>query len=711
MRIPLSWLRDYVDVDASPEEIAERLVFSGTEVEAIERLGAPDVDGNRDLYRVGRVVDFVQHPNADRLRLCRVDVGEADPRQIVCGAANFAVGDTVAVVLPGARLPGSGERLKRAKLRGEVSDGMMLSERELQISDEHAGILTLPEEVGEPGMPLDELFALSETVLVLALTSNRGDCQSIHGVAREVATVFRAELRPLPDALPPATGDGEASETVAVRIDAPDRCARFTARVLQDVRVGDAPLRMRQRLAAAGMRPISNVVDITNYVMLASGQPLHAYDARRIRGGLLAVRRARADERLTTLDGRDRRLDPSMLVIADAEGPNGLAGIMGGELSEIAPDTSTLVLEAANFERTGILRTSQDLGLRSEASARFEKGVDPELAAPASAWATALLVEHAGARLVPGFLDARAVTADRQRLTLRPARVGEVLGVEVEASESVRILDALGFEPRQEAEEIHVRVPGQRRDDVTREIDLVEEVGRVVGFQTIPSRMPRLVGQGRLTPAQSLLRRTADQLAGLGLQEAVTTSFAPADAADRYGLAADDPRRAVLRPRNPLSAEYADLRTTIVPHLLRCWPPIRRAAAVTSRSSRSPARTAPFPAGSSPTSRRRSRSASADASAGRRGSARAHRPTSSSSAGSSTVSAAGSACPSPTRASSRRPRRTCTPVARPACSSPARWSASSESSTRGSRSASTSISVGSPSASSTSAACSTAPSR
>jgi phenylalanyl-tRNA synthetase beta chain len=349
MRVPLSWLREYVDVEATAEEIAERLIFSGTEVEAIERLGAPDVAGNRDHFRLGRVLDFVQHPNADRLRLCQVDVGEADPRQIVCGATNFAVGDTVAVVLPGARLPGSGERLKRARLRGEVSDGMMLSERELELSNEHAGIITLPQDVGVPGTLLADLFALSETVLVLALTSNRGDCQSIHGVAREVATAFDVELRPLPAATPPASGEGTAAERIAVVIEAPDRCRRFTARVLDGVRIGVSPLRLRQRLAAAGMRPISNAVDITNYVMLASGQPLHAYDARMIRGGRLVARLARDGELLTTLDGRTRTLDASMLVIADDVGPNGLAGIMGGELAEVADDTTTIVLEAANF--------------------------------------------------------------------------------------------------------------------------------------------------------------------------------------------------------------------------------------------------------------------------------------------------------------------------------------------------------------------------
>ena len=317
MRVPLSWLREYAPVQADAAAVAERLIRLGFEVDRIVRIGAPDEGRNHEHFRIGRVVEFDRHPNADRLRLCRVDVGETEPRQIVCGASNFAAGDTVVVALPGAVLPGADRPLKRAKLRGEVSDGMMLSERELQLSNEHDGIIVL-RDAYEVGSPLRDHVALEDEVLDVEITSNRGDCLSIYGLAREVAAGFGVEPVAPPGREPEPVGPGRTSDVVRVAIEAPDRCLRFAARAFQDVVVGPAPLWMRARLAAADVRAISNVVDVTNYVMVGLGNPLHAYDAERIRGGELVARRSRPGEELVTLDGRRRALDPEMLVIADA---------------------------------------------------------------------------------------------------------------------------------------------------------------------------------------------------------------------------------------------------------------------------------------------------------------------------------------------------------------------------------------------------------
>ena len=331
--------------------------------------------------------------------MCHVDVGEASPRSIVCGAWNFAAGDTVAVALPGTALL-DGRRIARSKLRGETSDGMILSERELDISSEGDGIIVLGDG-WRPGEPLAARLPLVHDVLELEVTSNRADLLSMRGVARDVHAIFGIDLSPLDDSEPPAVGDRLTADWITISIDDEELCPRFTARVFQDVTVGPSPLWLKARVHAAGMRPISNVVDITNYVMHDLGSPMHVYDHARLRGARLTARRARAGETLRTLDGQERALDPSMLVIADAEAPQGIGGIMGGADSEVSESTATIVLEAANFTRAQILRTSQALGLRSEASNRWEKGVDPHLAPVASRAAARLIVQLCGGRMTP----------------------------------------------------------------------------------------------------------------------------------------------------------------------------------------------------------------------------------------------------------------------------------------------------------------------
>ena len=415
MRVPVSWLRDYVPVDMPLEELATRLSISTAEVDGIERRGVHDEDGNLGLFRVGKVVEAEKHPNADRLQLCRVDVGESEPRQIVCGAWNFGAGATVAVALPGAVLP-NGLKLDSRKVRGELSDGMILAEDEIDLGTDHSGIMLLPET--EPGTPLGDVLPLADDVLLVESTGNRADLLSIYGIAREIAALYGLELAPSPGTDPDAQGD----EPVDITIDDLEGCPRYVGRLFRNLEVGQSPVWLRSRLTAAGMRPISNVVDVTNYVMLALGNPLHAFDLKTLAGEKIIVRRAQPGETIRTLDGVDRKLEESDLVIADAERAVAIAGIMGGEETEIGEQTTEVLLEAANFEPTGLYRTSERLRLRTEGSNRWEKGVDPYLAEQAAKLATQLIVETAGAQWV-GHVDVKGDLPERPVISFRPERV------------------------------------------------------------------------------------------------------------------------------------------------------------------------------------------------------------------------------------------------------------------------------------------------
>jgi phenylalanyl-tRNA synthetase beta chain len=547
MRIPVSWLREYVEVAATTVEIAERLAVATGEVERITRRGVADEDGNYGLYRVGRVLEAGKHPNADKLQLCRVDVGEGEPRQIVCGAWNFGEGATVAVALPGAVLP-DGRTLERAKLRGTVSDGMILSERELELGHDHAGILVLPEP-WKPGTLLGDVLPLGEEVLDIELTRNRPDCLAVYGIAREVAALFDAELHPPPGQDPARAED----EPVDVTIEDYGGCPRYVGRLFRDVRVGPSPPWLKARITAAGMRPISNVVDVTNYVMLALGNPLHAFDFETLGGGRIVVRRARPGEEFTSLDGDLRKLDSADLVIADGERAVAFAGIMGGLDTEVRDDSTTILLEAANFEPVGILLSSERHGVRTEGSGRWEKGVDPHLAPQAAALATELIVELAGARWT-GDVDVVGELPERPRVRLRPERVDRLVGLEIPEEEQRRALERLGFELDGET----VAVPTWRARDVTREIDLVEEVARVHGLEKIPFTLPlRSAMWGRLSREQRLRRLVEDVLVGCGFSEVYTLS-----------LAAADPHSDAIRLPAPLTSEHAVLRTTLLEGLV-----------------------------------------------------------------------------------------------------------------------------------------------
>jgi phenylalanyl-tRNA synthetase beta chain len=566
MKVPLNWLREYCDPDLDTAQIEERLTMTGTKVETILRHGAAATEN----FVVGRVLTVEAHPKADRLRVCSVDVGAGGPAGIVCGAPNVAAGQTVAVALPGAVMP-DGTKIKDAKLRGVASAGMILAADELQIDSDHSGIMVLADAKLPPGTPLVDLLSVGTDVLELEVTPNRPDCLGVYGVARELHAATGAPL--VPEPWRGDLGDTGVADFATVVVQCPDLCPRFTARAFADVQIGPSPLWLKARLSAAGQRPINNVVDITNYAMLLTGQPLHAFDLDRVAGARLTVRRARDGEQVTTLDGLLRTLDAEMVVIEDARGPTSIAGVMGGERSEVHAGTTRVLMEVANWHGPNIHRTSWMLGLRSEASSRFEKGLAPEQCEWAQAVATRLMLELCGAHLLPGTIDVCEPLRAAPRIALRGRRVEQLLGMPVASARQAEILCALDFgvsETNVEGEPaLDVAVPAARRSDVTRESDLIEEVARITGLGELPATLPARRGAyGRLTPQQKLRRRAVDALVGRGLYEAVGWTFTDAGLHDRLRLGADDPRRRAPVLENPLSEDQSLLRTTLLGSLL-----------------------------------------------------------------------------------------------------------------------------------------------
>jgi len=547
MKVPVGWLREYVDFDLPVEELARQLVFTSCEVDRIVRQGAPG-GANLQHFVVGKVLEADKHPNADKLQLTKVDVGSGEPRSIVCGAWNFGAGATVAVVLPGGVMPGGELTIEKRKLRGEVSEGMILSERELELGQDHAGIMVLSDDL-EPGTPLSDVLPVGDDILEIETLYNRPDLTSIYGIAREVAALLRTELRPMPGVEPRRDGD----ERVEIAVEDLERCPRYVGRLFRDVQLGESPAWMKARLAGAGRRPISNVVDVTNYVMLALGSPLHAFDYDRLAGGRIVVRRARPGEQLETLDGTMRRLDPDDLVIADAEKPTAIGGVMGGGNTEVSDATANVLLEAASFEPLTVLRSGERHRMRTESQTRWEKGVDPELAGPAARYASQLLVEHAGARWA-GEGEVRGELPAPPVIAYRPAYADAALGLEVPEDEQRERLGRLGFDV---ADDWTVRTPTWRARDVRRDIDVVEEVGRF-RLEHVPATLPvRQEMFGRLKHEQRLRRQIEDVLVGAGLYEAYT-----------YSLQATDPDPDAIELPVPLSSQQRVLRTTLTVGLL-----------------------------------------------------------------------------------------------------------------------------------------------
>jgi len=560
MRVPLEWLHEYCAPPLDARALAERLAMTGTEVERVERHGVAALE----RFVVGRVLEAGPHPNADRLSVCRVDVGNGEPAQIVCGAPNVRAGQTVAVARPGAIMP-DGTKLKAAKLRGLESQGMILAEDELGIGTEHDGIMVLAPL--RPGAPLADVLPLATEVLVLEITPNRPDCLAIYGVAREAHAATGAPLATPPWAEDPGTPGPVAGASVEVLC--PDLCPRFTARVFENVTIGPSPPWLKARLMAAGQRPISNVVDITNYVMLLTGQPLHAFDLDRVAGGKLVVRCAHAGEAVQTLDGQTRILDQEMVVIDDAEGPTSIAGVMGGARSEVASDTARVLMEVANWDGPNIHRTSLKLGLRSEASSRNEKQLQPEQTLEAQAVATQLMIELTGATVKPGTIDVGGPGPEPITIRLRDARVSGLLGAPIPRERCAEILRALEFGVVEADDGLDVTVPFFRRADATREADLIEEVARIDGLDRLPATLPSRHGAaGRLTPRQRLRRAAADALTAQGLYEIVGWSFVAPELADRLRLPSDDDRRQAVELKNPMSVDQSRLRTSLLGSLL-----------------------------------------------------------------------------------------------------------------------------------------------
>lgn len=562
MRVSLKWLKELVDVDLPVEQLVDRLDMTGTKVEQVVKTGAA-LDG----VVIGRVLTKEQHPNADKLSYCQVDVGRGEPLRIVCGATNFAPGDKVPVATVGATLPG-GVTIKRAKLRGLESEGMMCSASELGAGADASGLLILPPDA-PVGASYAEYAGLSDTILELEVTPNRPDCLSMVGVAREVGAVLGREVR-LPRWTLETSG-APIERDVAVTIEDPDLCPRYTARLIRGVRIGPSPDWLAERIVAAGARPINNVVDVTNYVLFELGQPLHAFDlatlARREGVAEVVVRRAREGETLTTLDGQHRALAPDMLVIADASGPVALAGVMGGEATEVSESTVDVLLESACFDRACISKTSRALGLISESSLRFERGVDPELAAIASERAAQLIAELGGGEVAPGIVDVYPRPATPRAVTLRVGRMNDFLGTSLAPDEAAAILRRLGIVVEGAEDELVCTVP-TFRPDLEREVDLYEEVVRIWGMERVPSTLPGGRERvGGLDPVQRIHRRIGAVMRACGLNEHI-------------GLVFEDPRRvalcgfelgpdeALVELLNPMSSEQSHLRVSTLTGLL-----------------------------------------------------------------------------------------------------------------------------------------------
>ncbi|HYS81954.1 MAG TPA: phenylalanine--tRNA ligase subunit beta [Anaeromyxobacteraceae bacterium] len=556
MRISYQWLAEYVDGLPPPEELARRLTAVGLEVEGLERRGA-------ELAGVvaARIVASEKHPNAEKLSITRVERGEGEPLQIVCGAKNYQVGDVVPLAPVGTVLPG-GTKIEQAKLRGVESFGMLCSARELGLDADASGLLLLPRDLA-PGTPIAKALQLDDVVLEVNVTPNRPDALSHLGIAREVAALLGREVKPPAPRL--AEGGGAASDAVRVRIEAPEKCPRYAARVIEGVKIGPAPGWLARRLEACGVRSISNVVDATNFALLELGHPLHAFDLDRVAGREIVVRTARPGEKLTTLDGKERALDPDDLLIADRDRGSALAGVMGGGESEIGPGTTRVLLESAWFAPQGIRRTSRRHGLKTEASHRFERGADPGMVLPALDRCAALIAELAGGTVRSGVVDARSADAAPVEVGLRWVRPGELLGMPVARQDARHILTSLGFKVRVEDDQGAIFAVPSWRQDVTLEEDLVEELVRSLGYDAIPETLPRLALATPALPDEAKgVERIRLALEADGFSEAVSFSFiAPAD------QQAFDPSGQPVGLANPISAELAVMRTGLLPSLLR----------------------------------------------------------------------------------------------------------------------------------------------
>lgn len=563
MKAPIKWLKDFVDINVPAKEYAERMTLSGSKVEAVEDMG-------KDIEKVvvGKIVSIEPHPNADRLRICKVDIG-SETLQIVTGAPNVKEGDLIPLALVGAKLPGG--EIKLSKLRGVESYGMMCSIEELNLTKEYLpdapenGVYVFNEDI-RLGTDVKEALGL-DTVVDFEITSNRPDCLSIIGLARESAVTLGEEFKEHDIEVKEEAG-GDINDYISIEINDPDLCPRYSARVVKDVRIGPSPAWMQRRLAAAGMRPINNIVDITNYVMLEYGQPLHAFDYEQIQGRKIIVRRAKEGETIRTLDGQDRKLDTEMLVICDENRPVAVAGVMGGENSEVTENTRTLLLESANFKGTSIRITGKKMGLRSEAAIRFEKGLDIQNTIPAINRCAELIELLGAGKVVKGIADCNCKPYEKRVLKFEPDRINSFLGTQIEMGIMVKIFKDLGFEVD---EKVMTLVPPSFRNDIVELADLCEEVARFYDYNNIkPSLLSgKEATQGRKTYKQRMEDIIRNTMMACGLNEAYTISFTSPKVFDLINVPKDHILRNAVRISNPLGEDYSIMRTTTIPEMLK----------------------------------------------------------------------------------------------------------------------------------------------
>jgi len=561
MLVSLEWLREFVDFDLPPTELADKLTMVGLELE--EFVTRP-TEGLEKVV-VGKIVSLERHPNADKLSLCMVDIGSGDPLSVVCGAPNAREGLVAPLAPEGAELP-NGMTIKTAKIRGAVSHGMLCSEIELKLGDDASGLMELSPDL-EPGTPILEALGLDNVVMDLELTPNRSDCLSILGIAREVSAITGNPLRKPQISF--EEGDTKASDLTSVTIEAPDLCPRYAARIVRGVKIGKSPDWMCRRLESLGLRAINNVVDVTNYVLMELGHPLHAFDFNNLAEKRIVVRRPRAGEGITTLDEIERQLTDDMLMIADGEKPVAVAGVMGGSGSDVTDATVDILIESAYFNPVSISRTSKALGMHTEASHRFERGTDIEGLITALNRTAQLMQELGGGEICAGIVDAYPEPRQRIEVKLRPERANAILGTDLKAEDMEKFLTSIEFEVSRNGDDMSVIIP-TFRPDVEREIDLIEEIVRLYGYDNIPVTMPDSGVQPESEADRMTYLREAAKSAivACGLTEVINYSFHSPDVFDMIQLEESSPYREFLRIRNPISENQSVVRTTLVPGLL-----------------------------------------------------------------------------------------------------------------------------------------------
>ncbi len=559
MRVSLNWIKEFVDVDIDIHELKELLTMHGLEVEAVELLGR----GLRDVL-CAKIVSVRSHPNADRLMLCDVDMGDRVV-QVVSGAPNLREGLKVPIALPGTILPG-GNRVKEVKLRGEISEGILLAEDEMGLTDDHSGIMELPEDT-PIGLPITSVLSVEDWAMDIAITPNRADCVSILGIAREICALTGKELK---DADIIDEGDDLPIEDITdVTIEDPEGCPRYCAGVIRGIDIKRAPFWMRYRLFISGIRAINNIVDITNYVMLEMGQPLHAFDLQRLRGSRIVVKRAKPDELFTTLDGKTHRLNEGVLMICDAERSVAIAGIMGGLNSEIFEGSQDVLIESAFFDPITIRRGAKSLGISTEASYRFERGVDIDGVTRALKRAMFLIRRYAGGKVAKGIIDNYPKKRKIVPIRLSIHKTNALLGTELKRDELIRYLRSLRMKVKEIDNEFIEVIPPSYRVDIDREVDLMEEIARLKGYDSIPTTFPHIRRtQFKERPEQKIYEEIKDILIGCGISEAITYSFISPSYLDYLHIPQQSPLRSYMELKNPLSSEQGILRTTLLPGII-----------------------------------------------------------------------------------------------------------------------------------------------